>query len=89
MSSTGYVDSDQLLSARVAFSLPVINVYPNPLSAGPVFASHPLDMQLSEITEKPSIGHVGPPTCNIEVKLLDVDEAALASGADPVGKVSA
>jgi hypothetical protein len=32
--------------------------------------------------------HTGAPTCNIEVKLLGIQEEAVAGGVDPDGEVS-
>lgn len=92
------VDSAAIVPARIALSVPIVNAYPNPLSTGPIFASHPLDMQvidtatkvLSESDESAPIKmHTGAPTCNIEVKLLKIDEKAVLGGADPDGEVSA
>ena len=94
------VDGAAIVPARIALSVPIVNAYPNPLSAGPVFASHPLDMQVldtrakplssavEEKEEKQSKTHTGAPTCNIEVKLLGVNEEAVVGGADPEGEVS-
>jgi long-chain acyl-CoA synthetase len=80
------LDSTALVTARIAFSVPIVNAYPNPLSAGPVFASHPLDMQQLE-TNQAKMSHCGPPTCNIEVKLLGINEAAVETGSDPLGEL--
>lgn len=63
------------------------------MSASPIFASHPLDMQLLETTQPdfpdaPSkLLHCGPPLCNIEVKLTGINEDVVESGADPVGEL--
>lgn len=71
-----------------------MHVHEHPLVAGPVFASHPLDLQsFSDEASKAnptflSIAHVGPPATNVEVKLAGVNDDAVESGADPVGEVS-
>jgi hypothetical protein len=93
------VDGAAIVPARIALSVPIVNAYPNPLSAGPVFASHPLDMQVLDTRAKSSFAaeekeegqsktHTGAPTCNIEVKLLRINEEAVVGGADPEGEVS-
>lgn len=33
------------------------------------------------------LAHIGPPTCNVEVKLAGIDDAVVESGGDPVGLV--
>lgn len=85
-------DAAAVVPARIAFSVPIVTAYPSPLSAGPVFASHPLDMQVldtsNETDSGPSKTHTGAPTCNVEVKLLHISEEAVAGGADPEGEVS-
>ncbi|KAH8833558.1 hypothetical protein DL96DRAFT_1666671 [Flagelloscypha sp. PMI_526] len=43
--SGGPVPSELLTPARVAFSIPLVNAFSHPLVAGPVLASHPLDVQ--------------------------------------------
>ncbi|EIN07825.1 acetyl-CoA synthetase-like protein [Punctularia strigosozonata HHB-11173 SS5] len=78
-----------LTPARLALSVPFVHAHAHPLVAAPVFASHALDLQAFD---EPSSGgsgsaHVGPPSANVEAKLVRVDEAELASGADPVGDV--
>jgi long-chain acyl-CoA synthetase len=68
----------------VAFSVPIINCYSHPLVAGPVLASHPLDLQdLS--TEGVTVAHTGPPSINVEAKLVGVEDELVENGADPVG----
>lgn len=70
-----------------------MNVHENPLVTGPVFFSHPLDFQSfqpnhdSATPQFEGIHHVGPPSINVEVKLLGVNDAAVEAGADPVGEV--
>ena len=70
-----------------------MNVHENPLVAGPVFFSHPLDFQSfqpnhdSATPQFEGIHHVGPPSINVEVKLLGVNDSAVEAGADPVGEV--
>jgi long-chain acyl-CoA synthetase len=33
------------------------------------------------------ISHCGPPTCNVEIKLVGIDEAAVGTGSDPLGEL--
>ncbi|KAJ2972277.1 hypothetical protein NUW54_g12305 [Trametes sanguinea] len=86
-----------LTPARIALSVPVINAHTHPLVAGPVFASHALDLQTFP-TANPSpsssaadayaftyLAPVGPPSVNVEAKLAGVDDAAVEGGADPIG----
>lgn len=66
-----------------------MNVYSHPVSAGPVFASHPQDLQdFSEALDADDTGRpspTGPPTVNMEAKLTGVSDEKVESGADPVG----
>lgn len=59
-----------------------------------MFASHPLDLQTFHTPPKGTnndvsaqVAHVGPPTVNVEVKLANVDDAAIEGGANPTGDV--
>ncbi|KAJ7905305.1 hypothetical protein B0H14DRAFT_3102791 [Mycena olivaceomarginata] len=82
--SEGPFAADTVTRARVAFSVPIINCYSHPLVAGPVLASHPLDLQdLS--TEGVTVAHTGPPSINVEAKLVGVEDELVENGADPVG----
>ncbi|KAJ7752042.1 hypothetical protein B0H16DRAFT_1547206 [Mycena metata] len=82
--SEGPLAADTLTPARVALSIPVINCYSHPLVVGPVLASHAFDLQdLS--TDGVSTAHTGPPTVNVEAKLVGVDDDSVENGADPVG----
>ncbi|KAH8117503.1 hypothetical protein DFH11DRAFT_1700279 [Phellopilus nigrolimitatus] len=86
--SGGAVEAKTLTPARLALSVPIVNAHEHPLVAGPVFFSHPLDFQEFPSSGDPKladIAHVGPPSINVEVKLTSVDDAAVESGADPVG----
>lgn len=96
--SGGPLEVQALTPSRIALSVPVINVHSHPTAAGPVFASHPLDLQTfpTSASSTPSLSAadayaftylapVGPPTVNVEVKLTGVDDAAVEAGADPVG----
>jgi len=38
-------------------------------------------------TNQAAMSHFGPPTCNIEVKLLGINEAAMETGSDPSGEL--
>ncbi|KIM28964.1 hypothetical protein M408DRAFT_329011 [Serendipita vermifera MAFF 305830] len=87
-------DAAAIVPARIALSVPIVAAYPSPLSTGPVFASHPLDLQVldpgsgsGEADSSPSKTHTGAPTCNIEIKLLHIAEEAVNGGADPEGEL--
>ncbi|KAF9821700.1 hypothetical protein IEO21_00546 [Rhodonia placenta] len=96
--SGGPVEAQSLVPARIALSIPVVNSHSHLLVAGPIFASHPLDLQTFPPVPPASgiasaadayaftyMAPVGPPSVNIEAKLLGVDDAAIESGADPRG----
>ncbi|KAI0374715.1 acetyl-CoA synthetase-like protein [Pilatotrama ljubarskyi] len=96
--SGGPLEAQAVTPARIALSVPVINAHAHPLVAGPVFASHALDLQTFP-TANPGasstsaadayaftyLAPVGPPSVNIEAKLTGVDDTAVEAGADPVG----
>lgn len=75
--------------ARIAYSVPIINVLSHPLVTGPVLASHAFDLQDFPPQKSPSgaslPAHTGPPGVNVEAKLVGVDDDAVESGSDPVG----
>lgn len=73
-----------LTPARIALSVPLVNCYAHPLVAGPALASHPLDLQDFAVPAG-SVAHVGPPSINLEAKLVGVEDAPVENGADPVG----
>jgi len=96
--SGGPIEAQSLVPSRIALSVPLVNVHSHPLVAGPVFASHPLDLQTftPAVPEAQSAGAadayaftylapVGPPSVNVEAKLFSVDDAAIEGGADPCG----
>ncbi|KAF8964661.1 hypothetical protein BDZ97DRAFT_1814951 [Flammula alnicola] len=98
--SGGYVDNELLTPARIALSVPLVNAFTHPLVAAPILASHPLDLQdiptktaakdpAAAAAVAPSVAHTGPPTVNVEVKLVGVDDEAVEGGADPVGDLLA
>jgi len=82
--SGGPIQATLLTPARIALSVPLVNCYTHPLVAGPVHASHPLDLQ-DFPAPAGSVAHVGPPSVNIEAKLVGVEDALVEKGADPVG----
>ena len=89
---TEVAEAKSLTPARLALSVPIVNAHEHPLVAGPVFFSHPLDFQElagngSVNTEFAGIAHVGPPSINVEAKIVGVDDATVEKGADPVGEV--
>ncbi|KAF8163006.1 hypothetical protein B0H34DRAFT_650803 [Crassisporium funariophilum] len=87
--SGGHIDADKLTSARIALSIPLVNAFTHPLSAAPLLASHPLDLQSFAPTPtapSSSSAHTGPPSVNVEVKLIEIaDDDAVERGADPCG----
>ncbi|KAH7107449.1 acetyl-CoA synthetase-like protein [Auriculariales sp. MPI-PUGE-AT-0066] len=75
--SGGQLDAATLPASRIALSVPIVNAFAYPLVAGPVFGSHPLDVQAFPAVAGDvlsDIQHFGPPTTNIEVKLVNVSE---------------
>jgi len=80
-----------LLPIQVALSIPHVRILSHPAVCGPICASHALDLQ-SFPSEKgegddSSSSHVGPPSVNIEAKLVGIDDAAVEKKADPVGEL--
>ncbi|KAJ7285654.1 acetyl-CoA synthetase [Mycena rebaudengoi] len=82
--SEGPLAAEVLTPARVTLSVPIINCYSHPLVAGPVLASHALDLQ-DLTTESSTTAHTGPPSINVEAKLVGVEDEPVENGADPVG----
>jgi long-chain acyl-CoA synthetase len=99
MRFVGDLENQALTPSRIALSTPLVNAYTHPLVAGPVFASHALDLQTfpAETTSSSSsaadtyaftyLAPVGSPAINIEVKLVGVDDNAIEKGADPSGSL--
>ncbi|TCD65411.1 hypothetical protein EIP91_002710 [Steccherinum ochraceum] len=99
IASGGPLEASAITPARIALSIPVVNSYIHPAVTGPIFASHPLDLQTfpsippvqtASAAENYSFtydGAVGPPTVNIEAKLLGVNDPAVEGGSDPVGSL--
>lgn len=85
--SGGPLSADILTPARVALSVPLVNAHTHPLVTAPIFASHGHDLQTFSQSDSSDAGiaHVGPPTVNIEAKLVGLDDEAVEKGADPVG----
>ena len=83
--SDGTVPARLLTPARVALSVPLVIAHTHPLVSAPILASHPHDMQTFALTSDKELAHVGPPTVNIEVKLVGVDDEAVEKGGDPAG----
>ena len=73
--------------ARIALSVPLVNTLTHPLVAGPVLASHPFDLQdfTFEGQDESLPAHVGPPSINVEAKLVGVDDDNIENGGDPFG----
>jgi long-chain acyl-CoA synthetase len=79
------LDAAELETARIALYIPIVSAYSHPLVCGPITSSHPLDLQ-SFPTSAESVTHVGPPSPNIEAKLVEVD-SSIEQGGDPTGFV--
>lgn len=72
--------------ARVALSVPLVNAFTHPLVAGPVLASHPFDLQdFTQGDSEDKRAHVGPPSVNVEAKLVGIEDDKVENGGDPVG----
>lgn len=76
--SGGPVDAVTLPAARIALSTPIVNTFQHPAVLGPVFGSHPLDVQSfppvsGDLVSE--LAHVGPPATNIEVKIVGIKDA--------------
>ncbi|KAI0086291.1 acetyl-CoA synthetase-like protein [Irpex rosettiformis] len=95
----GSLESQTVTPSRIALSTPLVNAYIHPQVAGPVLASHPLDLQTFP-TEASSaaasaadtyaftyLAPVGSPAINVEAKLTGVDDNTIESGGDPVGSL--
>lgn len=85
--SGGPLNAAVLTPARIALSIPLVNCYTHPLVPGPVLASHPLDLQDFPGLKDALVAHVGPPSVNIETKLVGLDDEKVENGADPVGNL--
>jgi len=85
--SGGPLNAAILTPARIALSIPLVNTYTHPLVPGPVLASHPLDLQDFPGLKDALVAHVGPPSVNIEAKLVGLDDEKVENGADPLGNL--
>ncbi|KAJ7219090.1 acetyl-CoA synthetase [Mycena pura] len=83
--SGGPLPAKALTPSRVALSVPIINCFSHPLVAGPVLASHALDLQDLSTENVLETAHTGPPSINVEGKLVGVEDEAVESGGDPAG----
>ena len=83
----GDLDAAHLTSARIALSVPFVNVFTHPLVAAPVLASHAFDLQdfYSTTETSKAVAPTGPPGVNVEAKLVNVDDDAVEKGGDPSG----
>lgn len=86
--SGGLIEAKIMTPARVALSIPLVNSLTHPLVSGPVLASHAFDLQdFPAPSNGPlsPVAHTGPPSVNIEAKLVGVDDDQVENGANPVG----
>ena len=92
----GILEENLYTPIRLILSVPFVNAYTSPLVAGPICASHGLDLQSFRIEETQgptnaalftNVGHVGAPSVNIELKLTGVDDEAMEEGMNPMGEV--
>lgn len=91
LSYAGRLDASALTPARIVFSVPFVHAESSPLAAGPIFASHPFDLQMFASSGKfdgfSTIAPVGAPSINVEVKLAGVNDTEVQAGGDPVGEL--
>lgn len=88
VAGTDPVGNDALAPARMALSVPLVLAHVHPVVAGPVFATHPLDLQVFPPEGEDAFAGrapVGPPSINMDAKLLGVDDASVETGGDPEG----
>ncbi|KIK08144.1 hypothetical protein K443DRAFT_672626 [Laccaria amethystina LaAM-08-1] len=86
--SGGLIEAKTMTPARVALSIPLVNSLSHPLVSGPVLASHAFDLQdFPAPSNGPltPVAHTGPPSVNIEAKLVGVEDDQVENGANPVG----
>lgn len=88
------IPAGRMSSFRIALPFPTVRSLLYPMAAGPLLASHPLDLQsfdeksvTIEQNNWDSVSHYGPPINNIEAKVVGVDDATVESGEDPVGEL--
>lgn len=89
--SGGPVTISDLTPMRIALSVPIVNTHTHPISAGPIFSTQPLDLQMlpagSSKDPFSDIAHVGAPGVNVQVKLVGVNDADVEAGGDPTGDI--
>ncbi|KAI6109143.1 hypothetical protein EDD16DRAFT_45119 [Pisolithus croceorrhizus] len=83
--SGGPISSEALTPARIALSIPMINMHVNPWVSGPLFATQAFDAQVLPSGQEPA--HVGGPSVNVEAKLKGVKDTYLEENEDPVGEI--
>ncbi|KAK7466955.1 hypothetical protein VKT23_004019 [Stygiomarasmius scandens] len=83
----GVLRASILTPARVALSCPIINTYTHPLVPAPVLASHPLDLQIFPSSSEKEPAASGPPSVNIEAKVIGISDDAIEAGGDPEGSL--
>lgn len=85
---SGLIEAKTMTPARIALSIPLVNSLTHPLVSGPVLASHAFDLQdFPAPSNGPltPVAHTGPPSVNIEAKLVGVEDDQVENGANPVG----
>ncbi|KAG8906712.1 NAD-dependent malic enzyme, mitochondrial [Tulasnella sp. 403] len=83
-----------IIPLRLALSVPVVRAVIHVTAAGPVLASHPVDFQSFQDSDKgspssdfDSLSHCGPPTINAEAKLMNANHDDIEAGSDPIGEL--
>lgn len=70
---------------RAGFGVTLQKIYTHPVSAGPILASQPYDFQTLQLPN--ATLHCGPPSVNVECKIVDVPEPSLSNNDAWKGKL--
>ncbi len=88
--TTGTIKLQDVTDFRIALSIPTVHAHIEFVAAGPILASHPMDLQAFSVVETINLGavaHTGPPVNNIEAKIINAGEYDLEHGRDALGEV--
>ncbi|KAI6015764.1 hypothetical protein PISMIDRAFT_29207 [Pisolithus microcarpus 441] len=83
--SGGPISSELFTPARIALSIPMINMHINPWVSGSVFVTQAFDAQVLPSGHEPV--HVGGPSVNVEAKLKGMKDTYLEDNEDPFGEI--